>query len=78
MKVRVILTDLNCIIEGESAVFGGGSQGDNLERKGLGFWVKDWVQCTDEGKGSPHLKSEVFVPWTSALYVERFFNKSGT
>ena len=85
MKVRVILVDLNCIIEGESAIMGGGIEGDNLERKGLGFWVKDWTERRDfidpayiRKHTAAHHKSEVFVPWSSALYVERLEDKSAT
>ena len=84
MKIRVILTDLDCIIEGESAFIGDGVQGDNLERKGLGFWVKKWTECRDmidpseTGRFHRYHKGDVFIPWSSALYVEKLEDKSGT
>lgn len=55
-------------LEGESA-FMAGEPGDQLEQKGLGFWLDKWQYQQSEGKGAYH-KSRVFVPWTSCLYVE--------
>jgi hypothetical protein len=52
-------------LEGDSA-FLAGAPGDELERKGLGFWLSDW-QTTPAG---PKHKGQAFIPWSSALYVE--------
>jgi len=54
-------------IRGDSP-FLGGNPGDQLEQKGLGFWLKDWH--TGEGGPGTHKRSQVFIPWSSALYVE--------
>jgi len=53
------------ILEGDSA-FLSGALGDELERKGLGVWLSDWQT---RATGSKH-KGRVFIPWSSALYVE--------
>ena len=85
-RIRVILTDLNCVIEGESAIFGAGVEGGTLERKGLGFWMKNWNEYRDavesktgnlHHRKAVHHNSEVFVPWSSTLYVERLQDGSG-
>ena len=55
-------------IEGDSS-FMNGELGDQLEQKGLGFWLDKWQYLAPEGKGTYH-KGRVFVPWTSCLYVE--------
>ena len=89
MRVRVILTDLNRSIEGESAIFGAGIEGDTLEKKRLGFWVKDWKEYLRQAirfkgeiagvgtKATVH-ENQVFIPWTSALYVEVLEDKDAT
>lgn len=33
----------------------------------IGFWMSSWKYA---GQGGPNHKSRVFVPWTSALYIE--------
>lgn len=52
-------------LEGNSA-FLAGAPGDELEQKGLGFWLSHW-QTT---RASAKHKGRAFIPWSSALYVE--------
>lgn len=33
----------------------------------IGFWLTSWKHS---GHSGPNYKSRVFIPWTSALYVE--------
>jgi len=78
--VRVIVTLTitpikETVIEGEALVFNGVFDGlDELERRGLGFWLTDWKYC--ELHAAKH-DSKVFVPWTSCLFVEEVKVKGG-
>jgi len=54
-------------IRGDSPFFDD-AVGDQLEEKGLGFWIRDWR--TGEGGPGTYNRSHVFCPWNSVLYVE--------
>jgi len=73
MKVVVHLTldgMKESILEGDST-FLSGAPGDELEQKGLGFWLSEW-RCAELHSHSR--KGRVFIPWPSALYVEEVVN----
>ena len=55
------------MLEGDSPFMSGGS-GDQLEQKGLGFWLDNYRFVESEGKR--YRKGRVFCPWTSVLYVQ--------
>jgi len=57
-------------IEGDSAIFGNGidyKKGFDSRLRDIGFWLDNWRYA---GHSGPNQKSRVFIPWTSALYVE--------
>ena len=33
----------------------------------IGMWLSDWKY---QGHGGPNHKSKIFIPWTSALFIE--------
>lgn len=55
---------------GDSPIFGDRTdyrKGVDSRLRDFGFWVTDWRY---EGHSGPAQKSRVFIPWTSALYIE--------
>jgi len=70
MKISVHLTidgQKETILEGEAHSFDG-NRDDNLEDKGLGFWLEHYRFVEPEGKH--YRRGRVFCPWTSVLYVQ--------
>ncbi len=79
-KITVVLTDIGSPITGESGFFDPPSDQfltmgtecyheDKLEEHGIGFWMQTWKP--GNRKYSRTKKSQVFIPWTSCLYVEK-------
>lgn len=70
MRVVVTLTidgSKETVLKGEAPVFDGNfSPSGNLSN--IGFWLSNWRHCQISAR--PHKKSQVFIPWTSCLYVE--------
>ncbi|MBA7703100.1 hypothetical protein ES703_111882 [subsurface metagenome] len=73
MKVIVTLTidgTKETRLEGDCPFFGDGigyKKGVDRQLRDIGFWLFDWRYA---GHSGPPQKSRVFVPWTSALYIE--------
>lgn len=73
MRVMVHLTVdevKETILEGDAAVFRNHvdySKGFDSRLRDIGFWLENWRY---EGHRGPNNKSRVFVPWSSALYIE--------
>ena len=72
MKVSVHLTidgQKETILEGEAPSFDSLSDHkDDLEEKGLGFWLEHYRFVESEGRR--YRQGRVFCPWTSVLYVQ--------
>lgn len=72
MRVRVVLTidgTKETIIDGDGDVFGhvDYKKGVDTRLRDIGFWLENWRYA---GVGGPNNKSRVFIPWSSALYIQ--------
>jgi hypothetical protein len=71
-RVSVLLTldgVKELILEGDTAIFDDEVPLEERRLSSLGFWISRWQHCTGGDKGGYH-KGRVFIPWSSALYVE--------
>ena len=72
MRVIATLIDMGkeTKLEGDAPVFGNGidyTKGIDSRLRDIGFWLENWKYA---GHGGPNHKSRVFIPWSSALYIE--------
>ena len=74
MRVRVHLTidgEKETILDGDSPIFGNGvdyRKGYDSRLGDIGFWLCDWRYTGHSGPNNK--RSRIFVPWSSALYIE--------
>jgi len=57
-------------IEGDGPIFGNPDykKGVDARLRDIGFWLENWRYAGNRG---PNNKTgKVFIPWTSALYIE--------
>jgi len=78
MKVIVNLADeKETRLEGDCPIFGKGrdyKEGYDKRLDNIGFWLNDWKYA---GHSGPPHKSQVFIPWGSALYIEELETEAG-
>lgn len=72
MRIMVHLTlngEKETILEGDTDVFDrlGSYEGTHKRLAAIGFWLRHWNY---QGCGGPKHQSRVFVPWSSALYIQ--------
>ena len=63
------------VIIGDAPIFDRSSKyraGCDTRLSDIGFWLNDWKFA--DVAGARH-KSRVFIPWTSALYIEEVANE---
>lgn len=71
MRVMVVLTidgEKETKLVGEAAIFGNDyRKGFDGRLRDIGMWLENWRYA---GHAGPSHTSKIFIPWSSALYIE--------